>query len=196
MLLFAEPDGDDEDEYNRTLKDVSLLEDFTLDDDTPTTLPKDPFPPISSTHPTSTSTGIFNEPSSNVSTFHKQNPVVTLNSVLSDDEELAKALIEYNNNTPLGQKTIVIPTDDYKNIEEIQSSQLRHQGSVATEHRSDPLMRISKPLPHSRECRGYIRVVMNLRRPINVLPGTRPPSTYTIITSNRGKQNNYNQGVS
>ena len=29
-------------------------------------------------------------------------------------------------------------------------------------------------------CKGFIRVVMNLSRPINVLPGTRPPSVLNL----------------
>ena len=132
--------------------------------------------------------GKINEPSSNGSTFHnQQHSVVTLNSVLCDDEELAKAIIEYNNNTPSGQKTILIVTDD-ETIVEAQAIKRRDEvRELSHEHSSDPSLRISKPFPQKRECRGYIRVVMNLRRPINVLPGTRPPSTYTILSSTRGK---------
>lgn len=37
---------------------------------------------------------------------------------------------------------------------------------------------------------GFIRVQLNLRRPINVLPGTRPPSVYTI-TSRSQLNNNH-----
>jgi hypothetical protein len=33
---------------------------------------------------------------------------------------------------------------------------------------------------HNGHCKGFIRVVMNLSRPINVLPGTRPPSVLNL----------------
>ena len=32
---------------------------------------------------------------------------------------------------------------------------------------------------------GYIRVDMNLARPINVISGSRPPSTYNIVSETR-----------
>ena len=40
-------------------------------------------------------------------------------------------------------------------------------------------------------CKGFIRVIMNLSRPINVLPGTRPPSVLNLtqesVTSEKQK---------
>ena len=41
-----------------------------------------------------------------------------------------------------------------------------------------PLKELS--LCFSGVCKGFIRVIMNLSRPINVLPGTRPPSVLNL----------------
>ena len=80
--MFTENDeGDDDDDYNRTLRDVSLMEDFTLDDDTPTTLPKDPFPPVSGQ-------STLNDASTNTYKPESSIFVATLQSVLGDDEKL------------------------------------------------------------------------------------------------------------
>ena len=180
-FLSIENDEDDEDDYNRTLKDVSLLEDFTLDDDTPTTLPKDPFPTLSAAQPSVPDTEVFNDPSINTSQTGFPICIATLNSVLADDEQLEKALAEYNNNTPDGQKTIVIPSEDDNQIKPKHSIEsIDPDIASSQEPPSTDSFAINRPFPYKRECRGHIRVVMNLRRPINVHPGTRPPSTYTI----------------
>ena len=39
------------------------------------------------------------------------------------------------------------------------------------------------------DCRGYIRVLLNLRRPIHVLPGTRPPSIYNLTSATLTENN-------
>ena len=182
--MFSEYDEGDEDDYNRTLKDVSLMEDFTLDDDTPTTLPKDPFPPISGQ-------STLNDASTNSYKPDSSLFVATLQSVLGDDEKLVKALEVYNHNTPDGQKTILIRDDEETNENPIVE---RHSDISTSQRTSDDtfdgsyqiLMKLTKPLVTKRECRGYIRVVLNLRRPINVQSGTRPPSTYTIGPTSRG----------
>ena len=184
ICTFSENDEGDEDDYNRTLKDVSLMEDFTLDDDTPTTLPKDPFPPISGQ-------STLNDPSINSYKPDSSLFVATLQSVLGDDEKLVKALEVYNHNTPDGQKTILIRDDEETNENPIVE---RHSDINSSQKHSEDtfdgsyqvLMKLTRPLVTKRECRGYIRVVLNLRRPINVQSGTRPPSTYTIVSSTRG----------
>ena len=185
--MFSEYDEGDEDDYNRTLKDVSLMEDFTLDDDTPTTLPKDPFPPISGQ-------STLNDVSTNSYKPESSLFVATLQSVLGDDEKLVQALKVYNHNTPDGQKTILIRDEEETNenpiVErhsDINSSQKSSDDTFDTSYQV--LMKLTKPLLTKRECRGYIRVVLNLRRPINVQSGTRPPSTYTIGPSSRGMIN-------
>ena len=124
------------------------------------------------------------DPFSTFSTFHQQSSFATLNGAFGDEEQLAKALALYNSNTPSGQETVLIPVES-KHVDV--SSVLSDQTSLGNNRvSSDPL--IDKYLGQkSSECRGYIRVVMNLRRPINVLPGTRPPSTYTIVISTIGK---------
>ena len=163
------------------------MEDFTLDDDTPTTLPKDPFPPISSTLPKATVSDTMKDPF--VNTTYSECPISidTISSVFSTDEQLAKALAEYNKNTPSGQKTVVIPTEDDIDVKEALPVKLTENCFDSNQEHSttNPLV-INNTLDYKRECRGYIRVVMNLRRPINVAPGTRPPSTYTI-PSTRGE---------
>ena len=184
-FIFTENDeGDDDDDYNRTLRDVSLMEDFTLDDDTPTTLPKDPFPPVSGQ-------STLNDASTNTYKPESSIFVTTLQSVLGDDEKLVQALEAYNHNTPDGQKTLIIRDDDGEAIDdrhsEIHSSQKPSDESFDSSY--EVLMKLTKPVSTKRECRGYIRVVLNLRRPINVQSGTRPPSTYTIGPSARGKNN-------
>ena len=162
------------------------MEDFTLDDDTPTTLPKDPFPPISGQ-------STLNDASTNTYKPETSIFLATLQSVLGDDEKLIKALEAYNHNTPDGQKTILIPADeeiatDEKPLDEKHSDILSSQKPTDDSFESSyqVLMKLTRPLSSKRECRGYIRVVMNLRRPINVQSGTRPPSTYTIGPSARG----------
>ena len=180
MHFIEGDDDDDEDDYNRTLKDVSLLEDFTLDDDTPTTLPKDPFPTLSAAQSAVPDTDILHEPSINTSKTGFPIFIATLNSVLADDEQLEKALTEYNNNTPDGQKTFVIPSEGDNRIPKDSYESVDLDIASSQEHSCTDSFAINRPFPYKRECRGYIRVVMNLRRPINVHPGTRPPSTYTI----------------
>ena len=161
------------------------MEDFTLDDDTPTTLPKDPFPPISG-QSTLASTNSYKPESSLF--------VATLQNILGDDEKLIQALETYNQNTPDGQKTILIRNDEDENEQSIveRYSDI-HSSQKPTDDTFDGsyqvLMKLTKPVSAKRECRGYIRVVLNLRRPINVQSGTRPPSTYTIVPSARGKNN-------
>ena len=173
---FGDEDDDDDDEY-KTLKDVSILEDFTLDDETPTTLPKDPFPPISSiamsrneNEKDLTNKDIAS--SDNPATFYKQ--FATIGNTLGNDEKILEAISSYNSNTPSGQETVMVPFDNTAEEEtDIVGNDIKIRDSVS----------ISKQLVQTRECRGYIQVTMNLRRPINVLPGTRPPSTYTITSS-------------
>lgn len=163
------------------------MEDFTLDDDTPTTLPKDPFPPVSGQ-------STLNDASTNTYKPESSIFVATLQSVLGDDQKLVQALEAYNHNTPDGQKTLIIRDDDGEAIDErhseIHSSQKPSEQSFDSSY--EVLMKLTKPVSTKRECRGYIRVVLNLRRPINVQSGTRPPSTYTIGPSARGKYNSEN----
>ena len=196
FLIKEYDEGDDEDDYNRTLKDVSLMEDFTLDDDTPTTLPKDPFPPISGQSTLKSGQSTLNDASTNTYKPESSIFLATLQTVLADDEKLIKALETYNHNTPDGQKTVLIPADEEIATDEKPLDQ-KHADILSSQRPTDDsfdssyqiLMKLTRPLSSKRECRGYIRVVMNLRRPINVQSGTRPPSTYTIGPSSRGMFN-------
>ena len=56
------------------------------------------------------------------------------------------------------------------------------------------VFRYNACLPSAQHCvwdpelslyNGYIRVDMNLARPINVISGSRPPSTYNIVSETR-----------
>ena len=58
----------------------------------------------------------------------------------------------------------------------------------------DFVFRYNACLPPAQHCvwdpelslyNGYIRVDMNLARPINVISGSRPPSTYNIVSETR-----------
>ena len=126
------------------------------------------------------------DPFSKFSTFHQQNSIPTLDSVLGDEAQLAKALAVYNSNTPSGQQTILIPAENkHGEATSFERDETSYNHLTNSGDSYDPY--IEKYLRHKYECRGYIRVIMNLRRPINVLPGTRPPSTYTITISTKGK---------
>ena len=185
LFCLSEYDDDDEDDYNRTLKDVSLLEDFTVDDETPTTLPKDPFPSLSLVN--TTASGIDGDNNHTLNASHIGFSLSTIHNVFTSDDQLAKALIEYNNNTPPGQETVMIPIEEEGFVNNFPSVVSNNSGAIPNNDHSEvssdgsmipPILRSCK-----RECRGYIRVIMNLRRPINVHPGSRPPSTYTIPSS-------------
>ena len=65
----------------------------------------------------------------------------------------------------------------------------------------DFVFRYNACLPPAQHCvwdpelslyNGYIRVDMNLARPINVISGSRPPSTYNIVSETRFALHLYN----
>ena len=150
------------------MKDVSLLEDFTVDDETPTTLPKDPFPSLSLIHNPASAIDADNNHTSNPSTFGFS--LSTINSVFASEDQLAKALIEYNNNTPPGQETVMIPIEEEGFVNNSSSVKSNNSGAIPihdhSEVSSDGSMIPTILRSCKQECRGYIRVM-----PSSCLPG-------------------------
>jgi len=122
----------EDDDLNRTLRDVSTYEDLTLDEGIDDDLIDDAADPMTS---------------------------------LAPPQDMERAILCYNKHYPLGQETVAVV------------SELEPPPPSSQTPPSD-----SNILPVTN-CRGYIRVSLNLRRPIHVAAGTRPPSIYNLTSS-------------